>query len=162
MLFPLFSRALSSLLSSNFLGHFSRPLSSNFALHPPHGRVHAKHTAARSLTLIDPSRGRITRRRRCHSPSRPLRAFPITLREEGDRRPGYTPLHVSRTYAHNSHVTITFDLEMESTQGQPTSCRAPVLAFEHTPPTRSQPPGVWRVMGYDSNSSSAVIQPVTT
>ena len=55
----------------------------------------------------------------------PLHAFPTTLR-------GELP---SRLYAHSSHATITFDLETESTHGQPTSRRAPLLAFEYIPPS---------------------------
>ena len=39
----------------------------------------------------------------------------------------------------------------------PQAGRRVVVEFEHTlPVTRSQPPGVWRVMAYDSSSSSAV------
>ena len=41
---------------------------------------------------------------------------------------------LSWLYAH-SNATITCDLEIESTHGQPTSCRAPLLAFEHTQPS---------------------------
>ena len=75
---------------------------------------------------------------------------------EGDCRPGYT-----HTAAMRQHSVS----EIESTHGQPTSCRATLLAFEHTPPCHiylsslSDPLGLCRVVayGYDSSSSSAII-----
>ena len=53
-------------------------------------------------------------------------------------------------YAYGNHATITCDLEIESSHGQPNPCRAPVLAFDHTPPTRSQPSGLYGVMAYET------------
>ena len=101
---------------------------------------------------------------RCHSLSRPLHAFPNHPQRviavpasrlpkppsESDCRPGYTPLHAFSN--HPKRVMAVPAVRAVRTQQpcddnirsrdrniprstQPTSCRAPVLAFEHTPST---------------------------
>ena len=71
----------------------------------------------------------------------------------------------SRLYAHSSHAAITLDLEIESTHfvsGSAPGIRAhstePHLPPFTLPPapTRSQPPGVLRVVAYGYDSSSIV------
>ena len=165
--------ALSSLLSSNVVGHYPvyYQLTSHSNFHTM--RSYTQHTAARSATLIAPSRGRITRRR-CHSPSALFTPSQTTRREEGDCRPGYTPLHAFpniRTQQCTDKVLSRDKINPRSThfvsgsgpgvRGQSTEPHS--SAFALTPaPTRSQASGLWRVRAHhnDSSSSSAVISRV--